>query len=86
MMNKARAASGTQKGRNFPAGASMPDPVTQAVFLEAVRGTFGLNVPYQPLEILSALGVPGLFGTDPNFNRPITRGEAVEILMRAMTE
>ena len=85
MMNKARAASGTQKGRNFPADASMPDPVTQAFFLEAVHMTFGLNAPHLPLEILNALDAPGLFGANPNFNRPITRGEAVEILMRAMT-
>ncbi|MCL2010107.1 MAG: FAD-dependent oxidoreductase, partial [Synergistaceae bacterium] len=69
MINRARRDAGESAG-----GA---EPVTRAVFMESVSRAFGFD--------LDALGVPGLFGARPNLNRPITRGEAAEILMRAMT-
>jgi len=84
MMNRARAASGASEGEIMAEGEGGAGFVTRAVFLESVLRVFGIEGDY--VEVLSTLDIPELFRTNPGFNRPITRGEAAEILMRAMTE
>jgi hypothetical protein len=76
MLNKARAASGTRKGENVSESEGNATPVTRDEFFEMVLRVFGM-------EAEPALDVPGLLRTKPGL---ITRGEAAEILMRAMTE
>ena len=76
MINKARTASRTGIGEDITGGAGT---VTRTIFLESVQRAFSIE------EAIDALGIPNLFGINPNFSHPITRGEAAEILMRAMT-
>jgi len=86
MMNRARTASGTGKGEYI--AESGTGTATRAMFLESVLRVFGLQGDFSEgvhAGVLNVLGVPEFFRTSPNFNRPITRGEAAEILMRAMT-
>ena len=83
MLNKARAASRTRAGEEISECEGGSGPAPRAVFLESVLRAFGLESA--DTEILDILGIPGLFGISPNLNRPITRGEAAEVLMMAMT-
>jgi hypothetical protein len=72
MMNKARTASGTHAGENMPESDGGKTPVTRAAFLETVLRAFGIEEDHAK-------------GSAADLNRPITRGEAAEVLMRAMT-
>jgi hypothetical protein len=80
MINKARNAAGIREGADMAESQGGAGRVTRAVFLESVLNAFGMSG--EPLDVL---GIPGFFQSKSDFNRRITRGEAAEILMMAMT-
>jgi hypothetical protein len=99
ILKRARAASGTfaerepDETKNIEGKAKA---VTRQEFLEAVFRAFEWGdfpsksertTKARSADILQNLGVPGLFGTNMEsaLARPVTRGEAAEILMKAMT-
>jgi hypothetical protein len=95
MLNMARFAARASTGRDLGESEKGRAPVTRGMFLRAMIRAFGLlprgkaddadnNV--NNLEVsnaLNLLGLPNFFRSNPLPERPITRGEAVEIVAQA---
>jgi hypothetical protein len=101
MLSKARLASRTSKGVEPAEKENPERFVSRGEFVESLRETFGLEKGSRPssslvkipkehrffdaIDTLAALGILDLYRPEFYPARPITRGEAVEMLMKAMT-
>jgi hypothetical protein len=99
MVNRARAASQSSVGRDITADWGGGNTVSRGFFVDVVARAFGFvnqspgrRVPDRrsladAIAALNTLGILDLYRQERDFHpsRPITRGEAVEILMKAAT-